>query len=284
MSRKGRSITLSVSERDKAKLEKLALEWGKIWGDRPNMSKLIEAIARGELKIAPNHDWSTARIEALEATRNALIDAGKMELAIAIAELMRDRSELSIPLRGKIEAFLENPPPPWRSDIERYLKRQQPFELFYQDATGTPWQFSVRHGQIVPHETRDYLDCWCEETDGNSDIKELQHNWCLRLDRIPEAAVKPIALEWRSDLDRITVEMHLFNRLALAYKPKPEDDLSEWLPDRPKVKRVFRSISNTFWFIREVSRYWEDCAVIAPDKVREKVKQKVAATYRHYQQ
>lgn len=283
MSRKGKSITLSLSERDKAKLEELALEWGKTWGDRPNMSKLIEAIARGELKIAANNDWSTARIEALEAARNALIDAGKMELAIAIAELMRDRSELSIPLRGKIEAFLQNPPPAWRLEIDRYIKRQQPFELFYQDATGTPWQFTVRHAQIVPHETRDYLDCWCEETEGNLDIEELQHNWCLRLDRIPEATVKPVAGEWRSDFDRVTVEMHLFNGLAFAYKVKLEDRESEWLPDKPKVKRVLRSIYNTFWFIREVLRYGEDCAVIGPEKVRQKIKEKVAATYQHYQ-
>lgn len=283
MTRKGRSITLSVSERDKAQLEELALEWGKTWGDRPNMSKLIEAIARGELKIAANNDWPPARIEALEATRNALIDAGKMELATAIAELMRDRSELSIPLRGKIEAFLQNPPPPWRLEIDRYIKRQQPFQLFYQDATGTPWQFTVRHAQIVPHESRDYLDCWCEETEGNLDIEELQHNWCLRLDRIPEAAVIPIAGEWRSDFDRITVEMHLFNRLAFAYKVKPEDKASERSPNKPKVKRVLRSISNTFWLIREVLRYGEDCAVIGPEKVRQKVKEKVAATYQHYQ-
>lgn len=283
MSRKRESITLAISERDKAKLEELALEWGKTWGDRPNMSKLIEAIARGELKIAANHDWETSRILDFEAIRNFLIDGGKMELAVAIAELMRDRSELSIPLRGQIETFLQNPPPAWRRDIDRYIQRQQPFELFYQDATGTPWHFTVRHARIVPHETREYLDCWCEETEGNLDIKELQHNWCLRLDRIPEAAIEPVAGKWRCDLDRVTVEMHLFHRLAFAYKAKPEDEVSERSADK-KVKRVLRPISNTFWFIREVLRYGEDCAVIAPDKVRQKIKEKVAATYKHYQE
>ncbi|MGV2387901.1 MAG UNVERIFIED_CONTAM: hypothetical protein LVR29_05075 [Microcystis novacekii LVE1205-3] len=30
-----------------------------------------------------------------------------------------------------------------------------------------------------------YLDCWCEETEGNQDISELHHNWSLRIDRIP---------------------------------------------------------------------------------------------------
>lgn len=49
MSRKGQSITLSISERDKAALEKLAREFGMTWGDRPNISKLVEAIARARI-------------------------------------------------------------------------------------------------------------------------------------------------------------------------------------------------------------------------------------------
>ena len=44
MSRKGQSITLSVSERDKAALEAIALEFGMMWGDDPNISKLIKNI------------------------------------------------------------------------------------------------------------------------------------------------------------------------------------------------------------------------------------------------
>lgn len=69
MSRKGQSITLSISERDKAELENLARELGMMWGDRPNISKLVEAIAQRELLITRNNDWSTDRIEALSTLR-----------------------------------------------------------------------------------------------------------------------------------------------------------------------------------------------------------------------
>lgn len=54
MTRKGRSITLSLEESDKAQLEAIALELGMKWGDDPNISRLIKAIARRQLLVFPN--------------------------------------------------------------------------------------------------------------------------------------------------------------------------------------------------------------------------------------
>ncbi|MBD1211699.1 MAG: WYL domain-containing protein, partial [Dolichospermum circinale Clear-D4] len=64
MSRKGQSITLSVSERDKTQLEVIALQFGMKWGDDPNISKLIKAIAKHELIVSKNNDWQDSRIRA----------------------------------------------------------------------------------------------------------------------------------------------------------------------------------------------------------------------------
>lgn len=36
-----------------------------LWGDYPNIYKLVEAIALHQLVIAPDHDWSKSRLEAL---------------------------------------------------------------------------------------------------------------------------------------------------------------------------------------------------------------------------
>lgn len=281
MSRKGQSITLSISERDKTQLQELAIELGMTWGDRPNISRLVEAIARQELQIAPNNDWSNTRIEALDRALDALTDTGRILEAQAIAQLLQERSELSIPLRHKIERFLETPPHPWRIELDRYILRQQPFQLSYQDATGRLWTFTVRHAQINRHEERQYLDCWCEETEGNLDIPELIHNWCLRIDRIPEAAIFPIETQWHPDLDRVEVEMHLYNRLAFAYKPKPGDICEEWLEQQ--VKRVVRRISNTYWFIREVKREAPQMMVVSPQAVSERVKEEFRAIYQKYE-
>ncbi|MEH2126512.1 WYL domain-containing protein [Nostoc sp.] len=275
MSRKGQSITLSISERDKAELEAIALEFGMMWGDRPNISKLIEAIAQRQLLIGNNNDWKEPRIRALHRCINALTDIGQIEQAQIIAHLLLERSELSLPLRGEIERFLENLPPPWRLEIDRYILREQPFQLSYQDAAERVFNFTVRHAKVTPHEKRQYLDCWCEETEGNFDIPELIHNWSLRLDRITDAAVTSISGEWRTNLNEIKVEMHLFSGLAFAYQAKPEDDINEWLPDKPRVRRVVRRVSSTFWFMREVMQYAPDCVVILPENVRDRLKQKL---------
>jgi hypothetical protein len=46
MGRRGQSVTLSISDRDKAQLEQIAAEQGMLWGDRPNISRLVEAIGQ----------------------------------------------------------------------------------------------------------------------------------------------------------------------------------------------------------------------------------------------
>ena len=190
--------------------------------------------------------------------------------------LLAERSELPIPLRSEIQRFLETPLAPWRLEIDQYIRRQQPFQLTYRDAADRPWSFTIRYAKIVPYERRQYLECWCEETDGNQDLPELQHNWTLRLDRIPDAALGTARGQWRPDLDRIHVEMFLFKGLAFAYEAKVEDITNEWLPDASSpTKRIVRTVSNTFWFFREVLRYGEDCIILSPESAQDRFKAKL---------
>ena len=283
MSRKGQSITLSVSEQDKAQLEALALEFGLTWGDRPNISRLVEALARRRLVIAPNHDWTKERITALNRARTALVDTGQIESAVAIAQLLLERSELTIPLRNELEQFVNKPALPWRVEVERYILRHQPFQLSYQDAAERVWNFTIRFAEIATHEDRQYLDCWCEETTGNQDLPELQHNWCLRLDRITDAAVSPLTGKWRQGLATVPVELHLFHGLAFAYRSKTNtDEINEWATDKPQVRRVVRRASSTFWLIREVLRYGKDCEIVSPEAVRDRLKQELSSLCRQY--
>lgn len=283
MGRRGQSVTLSISDRDKAQLEQIAGEQGMLWGDRPNISRLVEAIARRELLIGRNNDWSNDRLLALHQAMRSLIDTGQMNEARMIAHLLLERSELAIPLRNEIETLLAAPIIPWRSEIDQSIRRQTPFQLTYRDATDRPWTFTIRHAKVTFREKRQYLECWCEETEGNQDLPALQHNRTLRLDRIPDAAITSVRGQWHTKLDEIEVELHLLRGLAFAYEAKTEDIANTWLTDSsPPVRRVVRKISSSFWFFREVLRYAEDCVIVSPEDVRERFRQKVRSLYEHY--
>lgn len=52
MTRKQESITLSLSLEHKDELEKLSLEFGCLWGEKPNISGLLKAIADGEILLS----------------------------------------------------------------------------------------------------------------------------------------------------------------------------------------------------------------------------------------
>ncbi len=283
MGRRGQSVTLSISDKDKEQLEQIALEQGMTWGERPNISRLVEAIARRELLIGRNNNWSNDRILALQQAIRSLTDTGQIDEARMIATLLLERSELTLPLRSEIDNLLAMPTLPWRLEIDQYIRHQEPFQLTYRDAADRPWTFTIRHAKITFREKRQYLECWCEETKGNQDLPQLQHNWTLRLDRISAAAITSVRGQWHSKLDDLEAELHLLRGLAFAYEAKTEDTANEWLTDNnPPVRRVVRKISNTFWFFREVLRYADDCLIVSPEGVRERFKQKVRSLSEQY--
>lgn len=284
MARKRSSITLSIEERDKKQLEDLALALGQTWGDNPNISKLMKAIACGKLKVAANHDWNRDRIDTLIRALNLLRDSGHIEEALCLAAVLAERHELNQPLRATLQDFIRQPGKPWRADLERYRQQYRPFRLMYQDAAGRMFHFTVRHVLFMRHEEREYLDCWCDETEGNQDVVALQHNWCLRLDHIPgEAVISPVEGQWQPELAYLDVEFHLLNHLAIAYQSKSKADLvNEWDGDR-QIRRVVRRIHNTFWFFREIRRYGAECVVVGPPEVRDRFAQDAIALARHYQ-
>ena len=283
VTRKKRSITLSIEAREKADLEQLALDFGQTWGDKPNISKLIKAIAQGKLRLAANHDWSHGRIDTLNRILGWLKDNDLQDEALVLATLLLERSELSDPLRHEIQAWVDRPNPLWRTEIDRYIRQRRPFYLTYQDAADRPWTFTVRHAGIARYEDRHYLDCWCDETAGNQDIAPLQHNWSLRIDRIPtDARIASAPGHWQPELDVVEVEFHLLRGLAYGYRSKTDTDImDEWLPDR-STRRIVRRIRHTFWFFRALRCYGADCIIIGPPEVRDRFSSDVLETYRHY--
>lgn len=52
MSRKQESITLSLTPEHKASLEQLSVEFGCLWGEKPNVSALLKSIADGHILLS----------------------------------------------------------------------------------------------------------------------------------------------------------------------------------------------------------------------------------------
>lgn len=283
MTRKGSAITLSLKDQDKEALKQIANDLGITWGEKPNISKLIEAIARRRFLVLPNADWPASRIQALINAQHLLIDNDKTGDAMLLTELLLSRSELTLPQRQELQQFLDRPPIPWRTTLDQYIRSQTPFCLAYYDTADRPWRFSIRHAKITSIEKRLYLQCWCEETDGNQDIPALAHNRTLRLDRIPEAAITPLKAKWKPDVDRIEVEFHLFRGLIRAYhsQDKP-DQLNELIADPITARRIIRPITSTFWFYREILPYGEDCEIIGPEAIRQQFAHKIHALADRY--
>lgn len=158
------------------------------------------------------------------------------------------------------------------SKILNLITHKTPFRIGYADAAGRPFTFTARYAERVKRDNQYYLECWCDETEGNQDLEPLKHNWCLRFDRIlnDENAIFPLdPATWREQgMAIVPVQFELYGGLAHAYRLRPNDHEDNW---DGVVKTVTRDVTSTFWFIREIVRYTKDCKVLSPDSVRNKI-------------
>jgi len=168
------------------------------------------------------------------------------------------------------------------TEILELITNKVPFHLSYVDAAGRFFTFTARYAEVVYREKRHYLECWCDQTENNQDIPGLQHNWSLRIDRIPEedSAVVPLdSATWREGLEVLPVQFELYGWLAHAYVLQPNDRLDYW--DK-KTKVITRQITSTFWFIREVIQYGKNCKILSQSGVRERLIDQLEGAIAHY--
>ena len=281
MPRKKETLTLSIPPGTKAQLEEIARRLNIFWGKSPSPSGLISAIAQQELEVGKPFTLNPQQVNALQQATAALIDAGHVEEAETILILLLDRGNLEPPLRQSLLQQIGKPMEPRRIEVERYINQEQPFRLLYRNSQGQELDYTVRYAEICFYEKRFYLQVWCEETadveEEMADLPELWHNRCFRLDRIQ--AILPTSGGWRGEFDAIEVYLHFYGWLVKAYPPKPEDIDDKVMGD---VRQVVRRVVNPFWFLREISRYWEDCVIISPESMRQQMQQKLKRLCHRY--
>lgn len=232
--------------------------------DYKSVSGFVQAIADGQVSLG-RVTLSQVEQQTILAAVSALTKRAELKSARTLANFALNNLQMDEDLRSQLEQEINAISSPWIAQIEECIDKQQPFGLSYQDAAGRIWTYNVRFAGITWREKRNYLECWCEETEGNRDLSELQHNWSLRLDRIVDAAIVPLSGDWLGGLDYVDVEFNLLGGLAHAYSPRASDISTQWSSEQSPAKlQVIRRIHNTFWFIREVLPYGKDCVVITP--------------------
>ncbi|MBZ8181933.1 helix-turn-helix transcriptional regulator [Oscillatoria salina] len=268
MPRKTETLTLSIPPGTKEQLERIATRLDIMWGDRPSVSGLIVAIAQDQFSLSPPFQLNEVQVQSLEQATSVLVDSGYIGEAQTLAALILECGNPEPPLRQALLERVSQPMEAWRIILDRHIANRQPFRLYYRDTTQKDWEFTVCYAKIRFREKRYYLEIWSEETEGNKDIPELQHNWTFRLDRIQNLVTTPTSGTWRDGLDTIEVQLHFLDRLTTAYEPKPND-----VDDRREedLRIITRRISSTYWLLREVRAYGKNCIVVAPQSVRDRV-------------
>ncbi len=86
------NITLSVSSQEKMVLENIALHFGQTWGDDPNISKLMRAIADGQLKVCWGDD--SEALAGTPASESPMTNQQRSSMKAAIAMIQEGLSKL----------------------------------------------------------------------------------------------------------------------------------------------------------------------------------------------
>ncbi|BAZ20074.1 hypothetical protein NIES4073_09480 [Kalymmatonema gypsitolerans NIES-4073] len=282
MPRKKDTITLSIPPGTKEKLEEIALNLNILWGKEPSISGLIVAIAEQTLEVGKPFTLDSNQVNALQRAIKALNDIGRIGEAQTVLALLIERGNLEPPLRQSLMKQISQSTQGWRIQIEDWRKKQQPFYILYRNSQGQELEYTIRHAEPRSFDNRFYLLVWCEETyDVENDIPEfpeLWHNRCLTYDRIQSSV--PINGNWRGQLDYLKVYLHFYGWLKKSYQPKDDDVSDEIIGD---VRQVVRRVANPFWLIREVARYWDECVIVSPESMRDRLKQKLRTLCQLYE-
>lgn len=269
MARHKEALTLSVPPGTKQQLDALAARLNFRWGESPNVSALIAALADGSVGVGAGLRLSESETQALRQAITALIDNGSTEPARLLTELLVAHAELAEPVRRDLLQRLGDADDSRRKLIDEKIAARQPFYLYYKSARGTPYQFTVRHARIAFRERRSYLEAWVEETEKSADLPGLKHNRFLRLDRAQGLSVVASGGPWREELDYVEATFRLTGALAADYEPDPDDVKVE---DVGEAKVVTRRVASAFWLLRELKPHGAYCEVLAPPELRDRMR------------
>ena len=255
--------TIAIDREKGEQLQEIAVFLGYLHGESPNLKKLIEAIAVGEIEL--------------------ISPARKEELRGIVAQLQSEQKHVAA---THLAMLLEIPSNYRFSQILRLIINQVPFRFSYQDAAGFVSQYDCSYGEIKCLEGYEYLYVYYAKRLGkepdSEELPGLEHNRCFRIDRIPQNALVgaiPDQLEWRgSGLETVKVKFALWGNLARGYSEKP-NEVCQWAGGRLIVTR---KIFSSFWFLRQIASYGMYAEILEPIELREQAINSLQETLSNY--
>ncbi|PSM46005.1 transcriptional regulator, partial [Chroococcidiopsis sp. CCALA 051] len=145
MPRKKDTITLSIPPGTKEQLEAIARRLNILWGKDPSISGLIVAIAQHAVEVGKPFTLDSNQVNALRQAIKALNDAGRIGESQTILTLLLERGNLDASIRQSLLKQASKLLQAWRSQIDEYRQKQQPFYLFYENSQGEELQYTVRY-------------------------------------------------------------------------------------------------------------------------------------------
>jgi predicted DNA-binding transcriptional regulator YafY len=278
MLRRKETITLSIPPGTKEKLETIARRFNIFWGKSPSLSGLIAAIAQQELEVGEPFAFNELQVHSLNKAIKALIDSGQIQEAQLLTKLLFERGCLEPFFRQSLLKQISQSTEIWRKVLEEQIQKRQSFLLLYLNSQGLEETFTVCWADIKFYKKEFYLVAWCEETTGSKEILALVHNRYFRLERIVN--ILSVNKKWRDNLDFILVQLQIINNLVKEYKNQV-DDIDDW--SSGNIRKVTRKVFNTGWLVQEVLAYGENCVIISPDSVRDRLKMKVQMMIQQYE-
>ncbi|MCU0537001.1 MAG: transcriptional regulator [Hydrococcus sp. Prado102] len=277
MPRRKETITLSIPPGSKQQLDAIARRFNIFWGKTPSPSGLIAAIARQELEVGKPFTLSLLQVQSLISAVKALRNIGGFKEARLLIELLFERGNLEFSSRQSLFKEISQSTEIWQKIIEEQIQKKQPFFLLYKINDDIEETFTICWADIRFFEKEFYLVAWCEETTESEEVLALVHNRCFYLNRIIN--ILSIDKTWRDNPDFILVQLQFYRDLVEKYAGKV-DDIENWCSNG--IRYVTRKVFNTSWLIQEAIAYGENCVIISPDSVRDRIKMKIQLIAKQY--
>jgi hypothetical protein len=206
-------LPIEVGER----LKQVAANYGILWGQEGNVTRMLKLLASGELCLT----WRASSIitpqgSVLIAAAQALVEKGnRASLRDFIGWVMTLPGVESTVVEELKRLEIESG---WVELVEEFIRNHQPFIL------KTPHSsYHCHYGDFGTTTSKRQLRVWCEQT-GDETIPQLAHNHCFELNRRDIKASPLFRAKWRyRGLDTVDVTFRLGGEWAKNYQPQAGD-------------------------------------------------------------